>query len=99
MTVSAPLRAIAAAACLAFGVPPCAIADPASLDLPTLGEAGGEELSPQDERKIGEQAMLEFHQEPDFLDDPDCTEYLNNLGYQLVAASPAHQSASGRCDR
>ncbi len=58
-------------------------------DLPSLGEAGGDDLSPAAERKLGEAIMREARQDPQYMDDPDSTEYLNNLGYKLVAASPA----------
>jgi beta-barrel assembly-enhancing protease len=70
---------------------PAASQDPASepQDLPTLGEAGAEDLSPLQERQLGEQIMLEVRQDPSYLPDPDGTEYLNRLGYELVAASQA----------
>jgi len=58
-------------------------------ELPTLGEAGGEEMTPAQERKLGEQIMLEVRRDPAYLDDPDAAEYLNRLGYELVAASQA----------
>ncbi|HUN93746.1 MAG TPA: M48 family metalloprotease [Burkholderiaceae bacterium] len=89
----APLRrrALVGALCAALAGAPATRADVPSDSLPTLGEAGGEELSPLEERKLGEEAMREIRQEPTYLDDPDATEYLNNLGYQLVAASPARQ--------
>ena len=60
-----------------------------SQDLPTLGEAGAEDLSPRQERQLGEQIMLEVRQDPSYLPDPDVTEYLNRVGYELVAASQA----------
>ncbi|HEX4597523.1 MAG TPA: M48 family metalloprotease [Burkholderiaceae bacterium] len=60
-----------------------------SQDLPTLGEAGAEDLSPLRERQLGEQIMLEVRQDPSYLPDPDVTDYLNRLGYELVAASQA----------
>jgi predicted Zn-dependent protease len=60
-----------------------------SQELPTLGEAGAEDLSPLQERQLGEQIMLEVRQDPSYLPDPDVTEYLNRLGYELVAASQA----------
>lgn len=59
-------------------------------ELPTLGEAGGEDLSPLEERHIGEQAMQEyFRRLPEYLDDPETIDYINRLGYQLVAVSAA----------
>jgi beta-barrel assembly-enhancing protease len=60
-----------------------------SLELPTLGEAGSEELPPAIERKIGEQIMVQIRRDPDYLPDPESAEYLNNLGYQLVSVSSA----------
>ena len=56
--------------------------------LPDLGEVSQASLSPQLERKVGEQIMREIRQyEPGYLDDPDITEYLNTLGYRLVSNS------------
>src|SRR5258708_3605035 len=56
--------------------------------LPELGDSSGALLSPALERKIGEQAMREIRQrEPTFLDDPELTEYVNELGRRIVATS------------
>jgi predicted Zn-dependent protease len=56
-------------------------------DLPDLGEAARAELSPQVERKIGERILNEIRlREPSFVDDPEITDYLNQLGNRLVAA-------------
>lgn len=62
-------------------------------NLPELGDTSGTLLSPYLERKIGEQAMREIRlREPNFLDDPELTEYINEIGGRIVAASPgAHQ--------
>jgi predicted Zn-dependent protease len=70
---------------LAIGLRPPAVAE----ELPTLGEAGAEDLTPLQERQLGEQIMVEVRQDPSYLPDPDSTEYLNRIGYELVAASPA----------
>jgi predicted Zn-dependent protease len=59
-------------------------------ELPTLGEAGGEDLSPLEERRYGEEIMQQYiRRSPEYLDDPETIEYINQLGYQLVAASAA----------
>jgi predicted Zn-dependent protease len=58
-------------------------------ELPTLGEAGGEDLSPAQERKYGEAIMQEVRRDPSYLSDADTSEYINRLGYELVAASAA----------
>ena len=61
-----------------------AIAD----DLPDLGESARAELSPQMERRIGENIMKEIRQrEPSYIDDSDINDYLNSLGRRLVEAS------------
>jgi predicted Zn-dependent protease len=68
------------------------LVEPAILaqELPTLGDAGGEELSPRDERQYGEEIMQQyFRRSAQYLDDPETTEYINALGYQLVAVSAA----------
>ena len=72
---------------LAIGMRPPAVAQ----DLPTLGEAGAEELTPYQERQLGEQIMVEVRQDPSYFPDPDTSEYLNRIGYELVAASQARQ--------
>src|SRR2546426_3596390 len=57
--------------------------------LPELGDTSGALLSPYLERKIGEQAMQEIRQRDQrFLDDPELTEYVNEIGRRIVAASP-----------
>ncbi len=66
-----------------------------SQDLPSLGDAGGDDLSPGNERRLGEAIMREVRRDPDYMDDPDSTEYLNNLGFKLVAASPARYTDFG----
>lgn len=64
--------------------PPATLAE----DLPDLGEAARAELSPQTERKIGERILNEIRlREPSYIDDPEVSDYLNQLGNRLVAAS------------
>ena len=57
-------------------------------NLPDLGEASQSVFSPQTERKVGEAIMRDIRADPAFLDDPEVTGYLNDLGYRLAAASP-----------
>jgi beta-barrel assembly-enhancing protease len=85
------LRAIALTVAATLTMPPIAVAPvrAQSNDLPTLGEAGADDLSPSNERKLGESIMREVIADPAYLPDPDTVEYLNKLGYQLVAASGA----------
>ena len=58
-----------------------------SIDLPSLGDATSEDLAPATERKLGEQIMFEVRRDPHYLSDTETSEYLNHLGYQLVAVS------------
>lgn len=63
---------------------PQALAD----GLPDLGEASQAGFSPQTERRLGETIMAQIRRDRSLLDDAELTEYLNSLGYRLVAASP-----------
>lgn len=60
------------------------------LNLPALGSAGSETLSPADEYRLGTQLMTRVRADPTYLNDPEISEYLGRLGYQLV--SHAHTS-------
>ena len=55
--------------------------------LPDLGDVSQSELSPQLERRLGESIMREVRADRTYSDDPEITDYLNTLGYKLVAAS------------
>jgi predicted Zn-dependent protease len=63
-----------------------------TINLPSLGDTAADELSPANERRLGEAIMREARRDPTYLPDPDTTEYLNALGYKLVAASPARHT-------
>ena len=65
------------------------LAIPAALGqgLPDLGDVSQSEMSPLQERRIGESIMREIRADPSYSDDPEITEYLNSLGNKLVAAS------------
>ena len=57
--------------------------------LPELGDASGSVLSPQMERRIGEEAMRDIRfKDPSYVDDPELAAYINSLGHRLTAASP-----------
>jgi predicted Zn-dependent protease len=55
--------------------------------LPDLGEASQSGFSPQTERRIGEAIMMDIRHDRSMVDDTELTDYLNNLGYRLVASS------------
>jgi predicted Zn-dependent protease len=57
--------------------------------LPDLGGAGADVLTPQTERRIGESIMRDIRfREPSYLDDPEVTDYLSNLGARLTQSAP-----------
>ena len=57
-------------------------------ELPTLGDASREDMSPVMEKRLGEEIMQSLRFERDYLDDPPIIEYLNNFGTRLVDARP-----------
>lgn len=57
-------------------------------ELPELGDASQTSFSPQQERRIGQAIMRDIRADRSYVDDPEFTGYLNDLGYRLVAASP-----------
>ena len=60
---------------------------PAADTLPNLGDASASALSPQQERQLGESIMRQIRASRQYFDDPDCTDYINALGYRLVQNS------------
>lgn len=55
--------------------------------LPDLGDISQASVSPRQERQIGEQSMFEIRADRSYLDDAEISDYLHQLGYQLVANS------------
>ncbi len=61
--------------------------------LPELGDVSSAALSPQMERRIGEEAYREIRfRDHRYLNDPEITAYVSGLGARLLAASDARQS-------
>jgi predicted Zn-dependent protease len=85
MRRSAPL---VLAAFLAFAVPVRAPAQTQNLNLPDLGGVADIALSPQAERRLGESIMRDIRRDPDYVEDPEITDYLDRLGDKLVNALP-----------
>ncbi len=56
-------------------------------NLPDLGERAQSDLSPQQERRIGEQIMRQIRRDPDYIDDPEIGAYVQSVGQRLVAVS------------
>ena len=56
--------------------------------LPELGDVAGSAFPPHLEKRIGEEAYRSIrYRDPGFLDDPEVSGYINELGRKLVAAS------------
>ena len=70
-----------------------AFAPPASAaqfeNLPRLGDASGDELSPQAERRLGDSIMRQIRRDAAYLDDAETIDYLNRFAAPLVAAPSA----------
>ncbi len=58
-------------------------------NLPRIGAAAADELSPQTERDIGEAIRRDFRQQGLLVEDPEVVDYLNQLGDRLGATGPA----------
>jgi predicted Zn-dependent protease len=78
------LLAAAALHVLTSSLAPAALA---AESLPDLGEASQSVFSAQTERKVGEAIMRDIRADHAYLDDPEVTDYLNNLGYRLASHS------------
>lgn len=55
--------------------------------LPDLGDVSSTSLSDQQETVIGNRVMREVRADPDYIDDPEISDYINSLGQRLVAAA------------
>lgn len=88
-THSPSRRLIAALLCLSLACPPAtlAIAPASAQSLPDLGDASQVNLSPAQERKLGEAIMRQARASGGYMNDPEVIDYLNELGSRLVAAS------------
>ena len=56
--------------------------------LPDLGGSGDTVLSPHMERRLGERIVREMRRDPQFIDDPEISEYLAALGGRLSHVIP-----------
>jgi predicted Zn-dependent protease len=57
-------------------------------DLPELGDVSRTTITAQQERQLGETIMFQIRATSQYLDDPEVTDYINALGYRLVANAP-----------
>lgn len=56
-------------------------------ELPELGEVAQTVISTQQQRRLGETIMREIRADRSLIRDAEITDYINNLGYRLVAQS------------
>ena len=73
------LRAIAVALLTTYSVQ--------AAELPDLGEVARSSFTAAQEARLGREIMRQIRADKDYLDDPELSDYLNNLGEKLVAAS------------
>ncbi|CAH9015296.1 M48 family metalloprotease [Candidatus Nitrosacidococcus sp. I8] len=57
------------------------------IKLPEMGDHSAVTLSPEQERRIGQQFMQQLRGAVPIVDDPELTTYIQSLGYKLVAQS------------
>ncbi|HWS76018.1 MAG TPA: M48 family metalloprotease, partial [Quisquiliibacterium sp.] len=82
-------RAACAALAIALAVvPPAAI--PQANNLPRLGDAAAEDLSPAAERRLGERIMRDIRRDAAVSDDVELAGYLNSLAAALTASAQGH---------
>ena len=60
-------------------------AAPSSAQLPTLGDSS--DMNVGAERKLGERIARELYRDPDYIDDPLLSEYIQGIWQQLLAAA------------
>ena len=56
-------------------------------NLPSLGNVAGADLTVLEERSLGEELMRRVRADRSYMADPEITDFLNRLGYRLVAAA------------
>ena len=64
--------------------------------LPTLGD--GSDLTPSEERRLGDRIIRELYRDPDCIDDPVLVEYVQTLWQSLLAAARARGELSPELD-
>ena len=88
-----PLAALLVALCLMLVVP----SQPAvaQSNLPNLGDTARSDMTPVQERRLGEEVMQIIRRDRDYLDDAPITEYLNTIGNGMVALYPEARGETG----
>ena len=86
-----------------LGTPPSTLADSSSRQpsvssgaLPSLGDSS--ELSAATERRIGDRIAISIYRDPDYVDDPVLTDYVQGIWQPLLAAARARGELSAELD-
>lgn len=61
------------------------VAPASAVDLPDIGDTSRSVMSPEEERRLGEEFMRNVRQSLTIVDDPEVTEYIESLGYRLLS--------------
>jgi predicted Zn-dependent protease len=86
-------RLVSALVALALALGPSGVSAQQFENLPRLGDASAEELSPLAERRLGESIMRQVRRDPAWYDDADLVDYLNRFAAPLVATPAAGGSS------
>lgn len=81
------IRITLASALLGAATLPISHADLA--ELPSMGDTAGQLISPEQEKQFGESFMRQIRRSGKLVQEPELNDYLQQLGYQLAAASDA----------
>jgi predicted Zn-dependent protease len=68
----------------------------ASPQLPNLGD--GSDMTPSDERRMGDRIAREIYRDPDYIDDPVVAEYVQGIWQPLLAAARLRGDLSPELD-
>ncbi len=79
-----------AALALTFAAGVSAQTDPASLELPDLGEPADLTISPAQEAKLRGQVAAELYSGDYLVDDVEVSDYIKSVGWKLAAKGSAH---------
>lgn len=63
----------------------------AAVELPDIGDASRSVVSPDEEKRLGEAFMRNIRSSVHLVDDPEISEYIQSLGYRLVANIDTHE--------
>ena len=89
------LAMLTATLCLMLANPLRTAAAQQRMNLPSLGDTARSDLTPIQERKLGEEIMQIIRRDRDYLDDAPMLEYLNTLGNGMLTLYPEARGETG----